>query len=315
MLTKKYLILFYLLIASLFFPGFIFASDKTICDLLDPSSSLYRAYCISPFSALNAPDGPAHRTTNIVLEDIAMPRAATVTEEEGQKVAIARPRLLGGYLRYESARADHADDADIYGGTLGIAWDIEQFSLGIIIPYDYMDYNVVKAHRVGAIGFGTYTLGLAQNLDLMFGANVSYMHVSPFDESFGREADTVNYYGGGLSTTLTYDAGAVVPALAVLYQYTKDDSDSEHDYSHLLKVAGQLGVRLGERVIVSPYVIWNRDVSAYATSDDIYSFFDVGAELGISITETFTLNVGYKKVLGISDVENDMGYLGVLYRF
>ncbi len=307
-----------LLAALLLLPGFVTASDWGICRYLDPSSALYRDYCAGGMSGLtrqSLPDSATQRSTNIIMGEVVMPRTLTTFESDGRQISIEKPRLIGGYLRYESARVENQEDADIYGGTIGMAWETEQVTLGIIFPYDYMDYSVIKAHRFGAVGFGAYSFGLAQGLDLRFGAHASYMRVNPFDEPEGMDSSDVNYFGGGLSTTLTYDTGVLVPALAVMYQYTKDDSDNEEDYSHLLKVGGQLGVRMGERFVLSPFVIWNRDLSSYANSDDIYNFFDAGVEMGISVSETFTLNAGYKKVLGISDIDNDMGYLGFLYRF
>ncbi len=325
MISKKQLIVL-LLTGSLLLPALASASNWDICSYLDPSSPLYREYCINPsgFTEHASPAGPVQRSANIIMRQVVMPatptvaqqetREALVTDPEGRRL-IGKPRLIAGYLRYESARVKHFDDADIYGGTIGFVFDTDQFSLGLIVPYDYMDYNTVKVHRQGAIAFGTVTFDLTRTLDLSFGSHLSYMHVRPFDEPETVTFDNVNYYGGGLSTTLTWDGGAIVPSLGVMYQYTQDDTDNEHDYSHLLQVGGQLGIILGSRVALSPFVIWNRDVSAYSTSDDIYNFFDAGLELGVSFTETFSLNVGYKKVLGISDVENDMGYLGLLYRF
>jgi len=259
-------------------------------------------------ATLSSPVSSSQRASETVMRDLVIP--AVKTKKEKKKAAEVKgkyPRLVAGYLRYEKVDAG-SQDTDIYGLSIGLAWDVDNISYGFVIPYDYMEVGGVDTHRIGTIGFIQYHKPLLEDFTLGLTANLTYMYLD-------LDGSNIQAYGGGPSVSITYEKGDLfIPSLAVSYQYTTDDSGSSNDYQHLVKIGLNLGFRAGEDAVVNLFGIWNRDVSSYM-EDRTNSFGDVGIEAHYNISETFTLSGGFKTVVGYEDFDANTIYLGGLIRF
>jgi len=261
-------------------------------------------------SVTQAPDTSVGDSTDASTQDAD----ATGSEESPEEDAEAdsktdTPRVIAGYMRYESAGPESGGKSDIIGLSIGLAWDVDNLSYGFIVPYDNADTNGGDINRFGAVGFVQYSMSLAEDFGLMFTGNLNHMFVD-------TEGKDVSVFGGGPSVSVTYSGSEVVePSLVLAYQYSTDDTDSAFDYQHLIKTGVNAGFRIRENAVVNVFGIWNYDASDYMDDNDSRSYFDAGLEVGYLISETWSLSLGYKAVLEIENYESDTIYLGTLIRF
>jgi hypothetical protein len=193
-----------------------------------------------------------------------------------------------------------------------MAWDIENFSVGFLIPYEYLDLKSFNAHQIGTILYGQYNLRLNHVFTMGFTANGNYIY-----SALDQDINNVNTFGGGVGVSLTMGKDIFIIGGAVSYQYNADDSDILNDHQHLIKIGANVGVRIGQRSVVNLFGSWNYDPTDYkqiiAKADDNY--FDLGIEASWSITNTWNLNGGYKRILGLQDFESNQFFIGTLLRF
>jgi hypothetical protein len=262
----------------------------------------------------------AGTSSSTVFNQVILPRVETKREQETKQEELAqrlpvRPRTFGGTFRYEHVDFDNAAgglDGNIYATNFQMAWDIENFSLGFLIPYEYLDLESFNVHQTGAILYGQYNLRLNPNYSIGFTVNGNYIY-----SAVNQNISDVNILGGGLGVSLTFDKDFFVIGGAVSYQYNGDDTDSPNDHQHLIKLGANAGVRIGQRSAINLFWIWNYDVTNYVktinNTDDNY--FDLGIEASWSITSTWNLNGGYKRILGLKDFESNQFFIGTLLRF
>jgi hypothetical protein len=147
---------------------------------------------------------------------------------------------------------------------------------------------------------------------LGFTANGNYIYTA-----INNNFDDVNTYGGGIGISLTVEKELYVVSGAFSYQYNQDDSKSENDHQHLIKWGGNFGVRIGQSGVINLFGTWNYDVTSYKqavqVTDDNY--FDLGLAASWSISKTWNLNGGYKRILGLKDFESNQFFVGTLLRF
>lgn len=268
---------------------------------------------------ISTPEGLREDTTATVAEQTfqhvvmptVQPRAETeAAKEEVKEEAEGRtdyPRVIAGYARYETAGPDD-DKTDIVGVSVGLAWDVDNISYGFVVPYDNVGLDSGEINRIGVIGFIQYSMPLAEDFNMGLTANLNWM--------FADTETNVTILGGGPSFSLTYTGGETLePSVVVSYQYSTDDTDSEFDYQHLIKTGANIGIRAGENAALNIFGIWNYDASDYMDDSDNRDSFDAGAELQYYLSDTWSLNLGYKAVLGIDNYESNTVYLGTLIRF
>jgi hypothetical protein len=263
---------------------------------------------------------PAGLTSSITFNQVILPKVETRSERESEQAALAQrlprlPRTFGGMFRYE-----HVDfgnnasglDGDLYTTNFQMAWDIEDVSVGFLIPYEYLDLSSFNMNQIGSIFYGEYSLRLSPMYTIGFIANGNYVH--SFIE---HNIQDVNTFGGGVGVSLTMDRDIFVIGGAVSYQFNGDDTPLPNDHQHLIKIGVNAGVRIGQNSAVNLFSTWNYDVTDYkqpvTNSDDNY--FDLGLEVSWSISRAWKLNGGYKRILGLNDFESNQFFLGSLLRF
>jgi hypothetical protein len=263
---------------------------------------------------------PAGTTSLAVFNQIILPRVETQAERDGRQEEAAqrtprRPRTFGGTFRYEHVDFDNAAsglDGNIYATNFQMAWDIEDFSMGFLVPYEYLDLRDFNTQQIGAILYGHYTMRLSPVYSLGLTVNGNYIY-----SAIDQRIPDVNTLGGGVGVSFNMDRKIWVLGGAISYQYNADDTDNPNDHQHLLKFGANVGVRLGQRSAITLFSAWNYDVTDYkqpvASTDDNY--FDLGVEASWSITQTWNLNGGYKRILGLNDFESNQFYVGTLLRF
>src|SRR6185503_19586424 len=164
-----------------------------------------------------------------------------------------------------------------YSTTLQTSWDIDNFSFGVLIPYDYLSLRALDAHRVGAVLYGQYRTAVTPELSAVFVVNGNYLYTA-----IDNNIRDVNTFGGGVSVALQVDQEHFLAGGALSYQYNVDDSDSVNDHQHLLKIGGNLGFRLGTNAVVNTFGTWTQDVTSYReVGQDTSSkgYLDLGIEL------------------------------------
>ena len=262
----------------------------------------------------------AGTATRLVFDELVSAPATTVTEkaavQEKRTFSLGRPQIYGGIFRYEHVDFENRPidlSGNIYSTTLHTSWDINDLSFGVLVPYDYLSLRALDAHRVGAVLYGQYRTAVTPELSAVFVVNGNYLYTA-----INNNIPDVNTFGGGVSVALQVDQEHFLASGALSYQYNADDSDSVNDHQHLLKIGGNLGFRLGTNAVVNTFGTWTQDVTSYRDiGQDTSSkgYLDLGIELGWSFSRTWKINGGYKKILGLADLDSNAVFLGTLVRF
>ena len=262
----------------------------------------------------------AGMTSSTLFNQVVLTKVETRSERESQQAALAQrlprlPRTFGGMFRYEHVDFENGAsglDGDIYVTNFQMAWDIENFSVGFLIPCEHLDLRSFNANQIGTILYGEYSLHLSPIYTIGFIVNGNYIH-SFIDQNI----DDVNTFGGGVGVSLTMDRDVFVIGGAVSYQYNGDDTNLPNDHQHLIKIGANGGIRIGQNSVVNLFSTWNYDVTDYQqpvnNSDDNY--FDLGIEVSWSISRTWKLTGGYKRILGLNDFASNQFFIGSLLRF
>lgn len=308
---------FFLLLSTM-----AFAADPSFfCKVADPGSFLYQKcphdnqasgyYSTSAAAQI----GPIGRTSQTVMQQLVIP---TEKPKAARSKVVGIPRNLGATLRYENVDFDaHGSDegADIYGATLSFMNQTDDFSYGLLVPYDYMDFNdsnIDDVQQLGGILFGKYKKMLADNAyELAFVANVDYYFATvSFDH--GHD-DDINSVGGGVGMSFRVNKwDQFVPSFGVSYQYQNDDTDiNDH---HMVRTGTNLAFFPSENMVVNAYGVWVADLTDYDQGDND-NYWDLGLEVGYNLTDTWTVSLGYKKVVDLEDFDSDQVYLGTIWKF
>lgn len=277
-----------------------------------------RLFGIGVFSVANSfmnPVSSSSVTSRLVFNEIVMPGVQTRSskkKEDAQK-AQGKTRIFGGKVRYEDLDVDR-NDGDLVGFNLGIAQDFDNFTVGLILPYDNIDFDdLFNVDRYGLVLFGQYNIDLTPDVTIAGTANLNYTYTDvDFDSG---ESDRFNTAGGGLSASVTLDKDIVVTSAAISYQYNEDDSNVKDDHQHLVKMGANAGYRIGDNHVITIFGVWNADITNYSYEPVDDDYFDLGAELTTNFSETWGLTVGYKTVVDLEAFDSDMYYLGSILRF
>lgn len=223
-------------------------------------------------------------------------------------------RVFLADMKYESGEFRHTNDSgDIAGFTAGASYDLDNnFTVGAIVPYDYLDFNSFNAHRTGVILYGKKLWNLFNNLELSTAINGNYLYT---DTQFDFTTDQMSTYGGGFSTRLMHDDGGDFVSAAVFsFQYNQDDREYRGNHQYLVKIGPTLGYRVADNALVQVSGVWNKDATYRIKGIDT-DFFDLGIEGSWFISDLWQLRGGFKKILDYNQYESDSVYLGSSVKF
>lgn len=257
----------------------------------------------------------AGKTSRMVFQQLVTPAAKTRKDQQRDDVraALGLSRSMGSALRFERAAFDEGDDGKLYGANIGMAWDQDNITYGFMLPYDYLDFDSFDANRIGLIGFGQYHMPLTGTLEASFTGHLNYTYSNiNFDDI---DDEIVNVFGGGLSSSLTYDLDTVVISTGVSYLYNKDDTNMDEDEQHLLKFGVNTGIRYGNDSVVNFFAIWNADITNYDNDPEDDNYFELGAEGCYAFSDAWNLTFGGKKVVSLQAFDSYEVYIGTTWNF
>ena len=334
-LGTLYLVLFFVPLGLVPLPGLAQETGPVTVVIRFDDEVSFGAGCV-PRSTLCA----SERNSFTLFNGIVLPRISTSIEKtelalqrgkslfpltrqpEGessgtQRPPPPRPRVLSGQIGYERVKLDMVSIPDVEGNIFStqahLLWDVQDYSFGVLMPFDIMALDDVDVQRFGLIGFGQYRF-LVTNRALLtstVNANYAYAAVDAPNQS------NLNIFGGGLSVALSVDQDRFVGGGAVSYQFHIDDSDRENDTQHLLKIGAQAGFRVVEKAAITLSGTLNYDMTNYQdTVRDVDPLtFDLGLEAAWSLSDRWTLTGGYTKGLGFDDFDSDKFLVGASWRF
>lgn len=258
---------------------------------------------------------PSTRTTETVFNTLVLPTPKTKKQkaQEEAKQALKLPASIGAALKYEEVRPDGSDNGDIYGVTMGMAWDTDTVTYGVLLPYENFDFDGFDADQLGLVGYGQYTQDINDQTYMTYTANINYVFTDvDFD---GGGNDDINTYGLGLSSSVTFDLDDFVHTLGLSYQYNIDDSNTSDDDQHLLRAGVNLGARIMDTMVASVFLTWTWDVTSYDVDLDDDDYFELGAEFQANLSDTWALNFGVKELIDLNNVDATEIYLGSIWKF
>lgn len=260
---------------------------------------------------------PAGVTSRIVMQNLVVPAAKTRAEQKKENIrkALNMARTYGAALSWEDVDFDNSgENGDLYGANIGMGWDNDNISYGFMLPYDYLDFDSFDAHRIGLIGFGQYHLKISDSLSTSFTGHLNYTYTD-IDLDNG-DNDDVNMFGGGLSAAITLDKDLFITTVGVSYLYNTDDSNADEDEQHLIKLGTNIGVRNGDNGVFNVFAIWNTDITDYDNNADVdEDYYEFGVEGSFTLSDTFGLTLGYKKVIELKGFDADQVYIGSTWKF
>ena len=263
---------------------------------------------------LDEPTSASATTSRLVFTELVVPTVRTTTEKNRQAAQKAQGavRTFGGSLRTEWVDKAGDENGMVSGFNLGLAYDVENFTFGVMVPYDYFDFDSFTANRIGSILFGQYHLSLTEVLEATFTANLNYMFT---DFRILGQDDDLNTYGAGLSAGLRYSQELYELGCGVSYQYNQDDVDLDDDSQDLVKLGANVGYRVTPDQVVNLFGTWTYDATNYKYDYGDTDYFEIGTEYRANFSDTWALNVGYRKVVDLEDYDSDMVYLGTTWQF
>jgi len=148
-------------------------------------TTLWNAYAqalgvsISNVASLSNPNSPSAMATNLVFENLVMPSPKTAKEKTRDIRQAEGLRTFGANMRTEFVNKDNDYKGQIYGFNFGFAYDINNFTFGIMLPYQNLDYNVLDAHRIGTVLFAQYHIPVNKDLKISSTINFNYLYTGP----------------------------------------------------------------------------------------------------------------------------------------
>ena len=303
-------------------PGFVevFVNGSPVATISDDRQTIL-SYLATTFNipltsagSIAVPASAAAAVSNLIFNNLVVPTVPTqqTQEKQAQQKAKQKVRAFGSSLQAEWVDVA-GEDGNIYGLNLGYATDIDDYTFGVMVPYDRMNFDSFDADRIGAILFGQYHRSISDDLNMSVTTNLNYMYTA-YEYDSGTD-DEVNTVGIGLSTSLNYIQENYELGGGVSWQYNQDDVDVADDEQHLLKLGGNCGFHINQQSVVNLSVTWNYDVTDYTNDYGDDNYFELGTEYQADFTDTWALNIGYRKVVALKNYESDLVYLGSIWQF
>lgn len=261
-----------------------------------------------------APTSASTASANLVFNELVVPTVETKqTQQRQQEQRDKRElRAIGTAIRGEWIDIA-GENGDVYGFNLGGAYDFDDYTIGVIVPYDHLSFDSFDANRLGMVLFGQYHQALSDKLAMSLTANLNYMFTD-YDYK-NKSDDSLNTVGIGMSAGFSYVQEKYEAGAGISWQYNKDDVNHVDDEQHLIKMGGNLGVHVSDNMVINTFATWNYDVTDYVYNYGDDNYLEAGLEYRADVSDTWTMNVGYRKVLELDNYESDMLYLGSVWQF
>ena len=305
------------------------ASFMKPCDILDNNLIYQSIPCIKtvPFTS-----------TSSTVTIAPAGRSIGFTYNKLLSTAFGKAGITNTAFRYEHISVDQPGpdiDADIYGGTLDysktITSDANSITLGVFIPYDYFNYGhsiLDNINQLGVILYGIYNMPVMNNeYQVSILGTTSYyyddLEYNVKSKDYDYLDEKLNTFGLGTGLSFSKVTGQVRPALFTSFQYSHSDGTT-NDY-YLLNAGLSVDVSLTSQVNLTVFGSWTLDLTNYDPpknwhgdlGDDFDNddYWKVGVEAGYNFGGGWSLNVGYRKILGLTDFNSDKVYIGVGFKF
>lgn len=266
--------------------------------------------------SIGTPESAAATTSNQVYENLVVPSVVpkTLQKRTKEKKQLGGARMFGGKISVDWVDInDGAEEGNVYNFSIGIAQDYDNYTIGVIIPYDRLDFDTFDANRIGLIPFAQYRHDLSDVLKATLSTNLNYTYN---DFSFdGGNDEEINTYGGGLSAALHFVQESYEAGCGLSWQYNEDDVDLKDNHQHLIKLGSNVGVHVTEEQVINLFGLWNKDITDYEEDYGDDNYFDLGVEYRADFSNTWTINLGYKKSVALEDYDSDMTYIGSTWLF
>ncbi|MCP4713715.1 MAG: hypothetical protein GY868_01255, partial [Deltaproteobacteria bacterium] len=116
---------------------------EDISDIEIGGDSLYT----NSSAGVNSPASAPNWLQHLLMRRIVLPSVKPL-ETAGPGRGTGAPKILVSEFAFQ--RIDYGrtnDQGDILTGTVGMGWDIDEFSFGYFLVYDYMDYETFDGDR------------------------------------------------------------------------------------------------------------------------------------------------------------------------
>ncbi len=265
--------------------------------------------------SLSNPNSPSQVTSRLVYENLVLTSVKTTTElrMESQKKADGAVRTFGAMLRGEFVKSNDSSGT-IYGLNLGLAYDKDKYTFGVMLPYDRLNIGELEGNRAGLVAFGQYHLQPATNWEVSLTGNMNYLFTQ-LNSIGGAASDNLHTYGGGFSTSLRYMKEKYELGSGISYQYNRSDDVSTDNSQHLLKMGLNGGYRITPDNVLSAFSSLTCDVTSYTSMPDDVNYYELGTEYRTNLSDTWSFSLGYKKVLGMTNYRSDLVYIGTMAQF
>lgn len=259
------------------------------------------------------------KVSDTIYRSIINPSIQTRSQQRQQQDRPLQKLIVAlADLKYERAEFNDTNDKGNIGGfTTSGSYDINRnFTLGAVVPYDYLNFDTFEAHRTGIILYGKNTLKLPSHFELSTAVNGNYMYTASQFKTVSS-SNQLSTYGGGFSTRLKFDHidSNFVPSAAFSLQYNEDNTDIRDNHQYLVKLGPSLGYRVLDNATVQVSGTWNKDITHYSQNTNDTEFYDLGIESAWVISDAWQLRGGYKKILGLKNFDSDSVFLGSSIKF
>jgi hypothetical protein len=290
---------------------------------INVDTGAFSGACGGSGSTANNKVAAAGRTQQIVQQNILTTQLQTTNEvadqkeqeQQQEKSSATRMPRMRVYLADANVEINSLGGAHTTTGgvTIGATQEANNWTLGAMIPLDYLSQPGGDAARLGVVGFAQYNYHPSDNRAWSFKPTVfaSYIYTAGF-----HSAASFGTYGVGTGFSATYDdGGKFIPALLAFISYNKDDTGVADNYQTLVAVGPKIGFRPSDNWVLEVGAVYNKDISSYIPSGTKDYFFDVSAGASYRVSRTFKLDINYRKTLGIQNFSSDLISIGGRFSF
>ncbi len=258
--------------------------------------------------------GAAQATSTTVFTDLVLPQVTTAAQARRREARRQEgmPRAIGGSVRYSYLDAS-SDNGYLAGATVGLAWDLDQVTVGLLLPYSHIDIDdVLAADRIGSVLFGQYGTDLSDSLSSRYTVYVDYLNTSiDYD---GGGSNEISTHGAGVGASLTWKVAGLANTIAASVQEHRDNSEGDRTFD-TMKLGIVSAMRIGATQAVGINLTWTNDFSDYDTPYKDDNLYDAGITYRSDLSDTWTLSIGLNHQFRYNDVSATEVYLGSAMMF